>query len=286
MKKCQRLETMHSKLFPTYFIAHGSPMNALANNTYTKTLRQLGSQLDTPSAIVCVSAHWMTNGTYVTHMSQPKTIHDFYGFPDELFQIQYPAPGSPSTAEKIQKILTPQVCKLDDQQWGLDHGTWSVLKHLYPLHNIPVVQLSLDMNLSPMAHYELGKKLRELRKEKVLLIGSGNIVHNLRRLDWAQKTTGYDWAVNFNDWFKTQIEMRNVRALTTDLFQHPDALASIPTAEHYLPFLYILGASADDTNQANDQDNEKLSEKLQIAFEGYELGSISMLSFGWEAAAL
>ncbi|MCB0436821.1 MAG: 4,5-DOPA dioxygenase extradiol, partial [Mangrovimonas sp.] len=181
-------------LQPVLFVGHGSPMNAIETNEFTRQWKQLGDTLEPPTAILCVSAHWLTNGTFVTAMEMPKTIHDFGGFPQELFAIDYPAPGMPSLAEDIQHHITSTHVGLD-KEWGLDHGTWSVVKHIYPQANIPVVQLSIDYFKPPEYHYNLAKQLLDLRKKGVLIIGSGNMVHNLKMIAWnkIEETFGFDW---------------------------------------------------------------------------------------------
>lgn len=254
------------KTSPVLFIGHGSPMNAIADNAFTRRLAELQKIYPTPKAILCVSAHWMTKGTWVTHMEHPRTIHDFGGFPDELFAIQYPAPGSPEIADLICKII-PHV-SADDKNWGLDHGTWSVLRHVYPEANIPVIQLSLDMTKPPSYHYELGKKLKELRNQGVWIVSSGNIVHNLRKIKWEENAEPYDWAIEFDAWVKENLLQKNYDALITKFNESPAGQLSVPTTEHYLPLLYILGA-ADE------------SDELHFEFEGIQNGSISMLTMSF-----
>ncbi len=260
---------MHTlKKSPILFIGHGSPMNAIADNSFTRSLAELQKIYPTPKAIVCVSAHWITKGTWVTHMAHPRTIHDFGGFPEELFAIQYPAPGSPEIADLICTLI-PQV-SVDDQNWGLDHGAWSVLRHVYPQANIPVVQLSLDLAQPPQYHYELGKKLKELRNHGVLIIGSGNVVHNLRKIKWEENAEPYDWALEFDAWVKENLLQKNYEALIKKFNETPSGKLSIPTTEHYLPLLYTLGAS--DENDA-----------LNFEFEGIQNGSISMLTLSFSS---
>jgi 4,5-DOPA dioxygenase extradiol len=250
---------------PALFVGHGSPMNAIATNDYTKSLASLGESISTPTAILCISAHWMTKGTFVTCMDKPKTIHDFYGFPEELFKVQYPAPGSLefSTAT-AREILDPKI-GLDKSDWGLDHGTWSVMRHLYPKASIPIYQLSLDMSKPPEFHFELGVKLRFLRERGVLIVGSGNIVHNLKAIDWNEEAPALEQAIDFDQWVKTKIEDRNFRPLITDFTKIESGRFSVPTPDHYYPLLYILGASVE-------------SDKQQIIFEGFQNASISMRS--------
>ncbi len=251
---------------PVLFLGHGSPMNALADNAFSKTLNGLGKSLPKPKAILMVSAHWMTKGTWVTHMEKPKTIHDFSGFPKELFVVDYPAAGSPQLAEEIhQKIKNPKI-QLDEKGWGLDHGTWSVLKHLYPMADIPVVQLSLDLNEPPSYHFELGAKLRFLRDQNVLIVASGNIVHNLRKLNWNEKAPAHTWAIEFDKWVKEKLEKKDFSALQNDVLKTDAGRLSVPTPEHYYPLLYILGAA-------------KTEDKLKFEFEEMQNASISMRSF-------
>lgn len=257
-----------SERAPVLFIGHGSPMNAIANNSFTQTLGHLKNIFPNPKAILCISAHWMTEGTWVTHMKNPKTIHDFHGFPEELFSVQYPAPGSPEMAELVKKTVTDLTVSLDDEMWGLDHGTWSVLRHVFPAANIPVLQLSLHMEKPPEYHYELGEKLRPLRDAGVLIVGSGNVVHNLRKIKWESEATPYDWAIEFDEWIKAKLEARDFDAIINRFDQTEAGKLSVPTNEHYYPLLYTLGAAVPE-------------DKLHFEFEGIQNGSISMrtLSF-------
>ncbi len=197
---------------PAVFIGHGSPMNALEQNRYTDAWRHIGAAVPKPKAILCVSAHWMTHGTAVTAMDKPRTIHDFGGFPQALFKFEYPAPGSPSLATRVRELFAPINVQLD-QNWGLDHGTWSVLTHVFPDANVPVVQLSLDADQSPRYHYELGARLAPLRDEGVLIVGSGNVVHNLGRIQWAEDDKPYDWATRFNETVRAHLTAREHLAL-------------------------------------------------------------------------
>lgn len=258
-----------TELMPVLFLGHGSPMNAIQENNFTKTLGSLGNKFPEPKAILCISAHWMTRGTWVTHMDSPKTIHDFYGFPQALFDVEYPAPGSPQFAELIKKTVKDPEVRLDDEAWGLDHGTWSVLRHMYPKANIPVLQLSLDMSNSPEFHFKLGQELAKLREHGVLIVGSGNIVHNLRTIRWEANAPAYDWALEFDEWSKSKLLARDFKALQHDFLKTEAGKLSIPTLDHYLPLLYILGAS-------NTRD------ELKFEYEEIQNASISMrcLSFG------
>lgn len=254
---------------PVVFIGHGNPMNAVRDTPFTRELGELGKRLPRPKAVLCVSAHWMTEGTWVTHMGRPKTIHDFYGFPQELFDIQYPAPGDPTTAERISKESSHPSIHPDNELWGLDHGTWSVLRHMYPAADVPVLQLSLNLIQGPEFHFALGEKLKYLRREGILIIGSGNIVHNLRRVNFADNARPFDWAIEFDAWVKQRLQEGNYKAIVEDARDTEAGRLSIPTADHWYPLLYTLGAADDD-------------EPLRFEYEGIENASISMrcLSLG------
>lgn len=249
---------------PAVFFGHGSPMNALERNRYTDAWRRLGEALPVPKAILVVSAHWMTRGTAVTAMDKPRTIHDFGGFPQALFEVQYPAPGSPLLAARVRELLAPVSVQLD-RTWGLDHGTWSVLAQVFPNANVPVVQLSLDASQPPPYHYELGAHLAPLRDEGVLIVGSGNVVHNLGRIQWAEDARPYDWATRFNEKVRVHLAAREHQPLIDYLSLGSDALLSVPTPEHYLPLLYIIAAQDED-------------ETVSLPVDGIELGSIGMLT--------
>ena len=246
-----------SEKMPVLFLGHGSPMNAIEDNIFVKAFQELGNSIPTPKAIICVSAHWFTNGTMVTAMDFPSTIHDFGGFPKELYEVQYNAKGERELAKTTKEILKPIEVKLD-YDWGLDHGAWSVLKHLYPKADIPVIQLSIDYRKGPEYHFELAQKLKNLREKGVLIVGSGNIVHNLGLLDFPnlnKENYGFDWALEsknkINDWIidgdlKSLIDYRNKgRAINL----------SIPTPEHFLPLIYALGLKqkSDSISIFNDQ---------------------------------
>lgn len=237
---------------PVLFIGHGSPMNAIEDNAFSKRWQQMGKEIPRPKAVVVVSAHWLTKGTMVTAMPNPKTIHDFGGFPQTLFDVQYPAPGNPELANEIQKLITNPAVELD-HDWGLDHGTWSVVKHMYPNADIPVLQLSIDYYKPAAYHYELAKQLLALRKKGVLIIGSGNMVHNLRMVAWnklSEPEYGFDWALEMNVVFKNKIE----NGLHKELIQyeklHKAATLAIPTPDHYYPLLYILALQTDNDKVA------------------------------------
>ena len=233
---------------PVLFIGHGSPMNAIEDNIFSKRWQQMGKEIPIPKAVVVVSAHWLTKGTMVTAMPNPKTIHDFGGFPQALFDVQYPAPGSPELATEIQKLITNPAVELD-HDWGLDHGTWSVVKHMYPDADIPVLQLSIDYYKPAAYHYELAKQLLALRKKGVLIIGSGNMVHNLRMVAWDKLNEpeyGFDWALEMNDIFKNKISNGFHKELIQYEKLHKAATLAIPTPDHYYPLLYILALQTDN----------------------------------------
>jgi len=229
---------MTESILPILFVGHGNPMNAIEDNEFSQAWIKTGSQLPRPKAILCISAHWETVGTRITAMPQPKTIHDFYGFPPELFAVRYPAPGSPQLAEDIHTMLKSSDIRLD-QDWGLDHGTWSVLVRMFPNADIPVLQLSLDRAKSTQEHYELGKSLKTLREQGVLIIGSGNIVHNLGLVVWED--TAFDWALEFDGKIKEWILQDNHKPIIQyESYGRPAHLA-VNSGEHYKPLLYILG---------------------------------------------
>jgi 4,5-DOPA dioxygenase extradiol len=265
MKKSPRM--------PVLFLGHGSPMNAIEDNQYRRSWQELGSQfsqkLPQPQLILCISAHWLTQGWWLTGMDKPKTIHDFGGFPQELFDQQYPAPGAPAAAQEISGAIAQPTLGLDRDGWGLDHGTWSVLKPMFPKANIPVVQLSMDYARPPAEHYSLGQQLKGLRERGVLIVGSGNIVHNLRA---ARRGTpanqAYDWAIEFDGKVAGQIEKGDLAGLAD--FQKLGSVAQLahPTYDHYLPLLYAAGA-------VDPQ------EPLRFFNDNYQSASISMRSAIW-----
>lgn len=226
---------------PVLFLGHGSPMNAVAENEFVQGFRKVSYEIETPKAIIVISAHWETKGTQVTAMENPRTIHDFGGFPKELYEIQYPAPGLPQLAKDIKSMATNTDVLLDEK-WGLDHGAWTVIRHMYPKANIPVIQLSLDYYKNPMQHFELAKQLYDLRNKGVLIVGSGNLVHNLRMVHWQKlnENFGYDWAIEANEKMKQFILDGNHQALINYSKQGKTFELSIPTPEHYLPLLYSL----------------------------------------------
>ncbi|TGN06470.1 4,5-DOPA dioxygenase extradiol [Leptospira ilyithenensis] len=236
---------MNTNKMPVLFVGHGSPMNAVESNSFTKVWNELGKSIPKPKAIVCVSAHWLTEGTYVTAMGKPKTIHDFYGFPKQLMEYLYEVPGDPILADKITKDIPDPKLSLD-QNWGLDHGTWSVLCHIYPERNIPVLQISIDATKDLAWHLEFTKKLSYLRREEVLIIGSGNLVHNLGLYNWKNPDEILPWAKEANDTFKTWISENNTKAFVdSDRFTRA-MFTAIPTAEHYIPAIYALGLREPD----------------------------------------
>jgi 4,5-DOPA dioxygenase extradiol len=227
-----------SERMPVLFLGHGNPMNAIEDNEFSRAWQQAGQALPRPQAILCISAHWQTRGTEVTAMDKPKTIHDFGGFPQELFAKEYPAPGSPALARLVQETVTPVLVGLD-QKWGLDHGAWSVLCRLYPGADVPVVQLSMDYTQPPAFHYALGQALKPLRRRGVLIVGSGNIVHNLRQATWQEGA--YDWAVEFDAKIAQLIAAGDHQSVVHYERLGKSASLSVPTNEHYLPLLYALG---------------------------------------------
>ncbi|KAB8312525.1 4,5-DOPA dioxygenase extradiol [Erwinia endophytica] len=251
---------------PVLFLGHGSPMNVLEENVYTATWRELGDNLPRPRAIVAVSAHWYTRGTAVTAMEKPRTIHDFGGFPQALFDTHYPAPGSPSLAREVADALAPVSVQLD-QQWGLDHGSWGVLIKMYPQADIPVVQLSIDGTKPPAYHFELGRKLAVLRKQGIMIVASGNVVHNLRMVQWQGEPEPYPWASSFNHCVRNNLAWEGPveQHPLVNFMQHEGAELSCPTPEHYLPLLYVLGA-------------RQPGEAVSIPVDGLVMASLSMLS--------
>jgi 4,5-DOPA dioxygenase extradiol len=252
---------------PVLFLGHGSPMNAIEENEFVTGFRNIAKSIPTPTAILCISAHWFTKGTKVTAMKMPQTIHDFGGFPKALFEIQYPAKGSPELAQLTKELLLPTEASLD-YDWGLDHGAWSVIKHLYPEANIPVIQMSVDYSLTAQAHFELAQKLQSLRNKGILIIGSGNIVHNLRMVDWAnfdKDNYGFDWAIEAREKINKNIIDGDFANLINYQKQGKAFDLAIPTPDHYLPLLYTLGLK-----------NE--SENIQLFNDKLLAGSLSMTS--------
>lgn len=243
---------------PVLFIGHGSPMNGIEDNEFSRTWAKMGQKIARPKAVLVISAHWLTRGTHITAMEEPKTIHDFGGFPQALFDVQYPAKGSPELAEATSKLITSTNVGLD-HDWGLDHGTWTVVRHMYPDADIPVLQLSIDYGRPPQYHYELAKEIASLRKKGVLIIGSGNMVHNLRMVDWKklnEPNYGFDWAIEMNDVFKEKILDGNHKALIDYENLNKAAKLAIPTPDHYYPLLYNLGLQ--DNNDTISFFNDRL----------------------------
>ncbi len=257
--------TAAAKPMPAIFFGHGNPMNAISSNAYTEAWQRIGEQTPRPKAILSISAHWYVPGTGVTVTSAPRTIHDFGGFPPALYQVQYPAPGEPALARRVKSLLAPIDITLDDS-WGLDHGTWSVLKHTYPAADIPIVQLSIDDTKPPSFHFEVGRKLVPLRDEGVLIVGSGNLVHNLHAYAWGRHSREpYDWAVRFESTARDVMLSGEFGPLVDYETLGRDASLSIPTPDHYLPLLYVLGC-------------HRRGERVLFPVEGVDGGSISMLS--------
>jgi 4,5-DOPA dioxygenase extradiol len=254
-------------LTPTLFIGHGNPMYAIEKNEFTHTWADLARTLPTPSAILSISAHWETYGTQVTAMTSPRTIHDFGGFPRELFETLYLAPGSPKLAQHIKDKLPTENITLNSN-WGLDHGTWSILRNMYPNADIPVIQLSIDRTKSPLQHYELGKKLAFLRNENIMIMGSGNIIHNLGTIDWENPHGAHQWATTANNKIKTLIKNNDYQSLINFNTLGEDVNLAIPTPEHFIPLLYILALSTDN-------------DKLSIFNDKIEMGSLSMTSIAY-----
>jgi 4,5-DOPA dioxygenase extradiol len=256
---------MDAKTMPAAFLGHGSPMNAVERNRYTEAWRVLGECAPRPRAILVVSAHWFINGTAVTAMPRPRTIHDFYGFPRKLFDVQYNPPGLPAFAEEVSDVVKPTWVGADIDSWGLDHGTWSVLVHAFPRADIPVVQLSIN-KLKPFDyHLELGAKLAPLRERGVLILGSGNVVHNLRAVNWGAPDGGFDWAQRFDE--KARGIMGSTPANTVALASDADFRAAAPTPDHFIPLLYIAGLAAAARRPAD------------VLVDGYAYGSLSMTCF-------
>ncbi|HLP06095.1 MAG TPA: 4,5-DOPA dioxygenase extradiol [Paludibacter sp.] len=253
-----------TNLMPVLFVGHGSPMNAIQDNDFVRSWKNLGETLPVPRSILCVSAHWQTRGTRVTAMPHPPTIHDFGGFPPELYEIQYPAPGDPELAGEIMRTTTAE----PDEKWGLDHGTWSILRHMYPDARIPVVELSLDSGLTPRGHYEFARQLFPFREKGILILCSGNIVHNLQRIAWdkaAEEEFGFDWAIRATGIIKQRIMENRHDELIDYLLLGRDVQLAAPTPEHFLPLLYALALKNDE-------------EPLSFFNDKHIMGSLSMTS--------
>ncbi len=253
-----------AEIMPVLFLGHGSPMNAITDNAFTQHLQQLGKSIDKPKAILVISAHWYTKGTFVSSTPNPKTIYDFYGFPQELSTVKYPAPGSPEGAKMVQEnVKSLQV--FADHEMGFDHGAWSVMRHVYPQADIPMFQMSIDYTKPPAWHYKLAGELAALRKKGVLIVGSGNIVHNLGKLDWSNGKP-FDWSVEFDSTVKKLLISREHEKLIDYQKLGTAAMLSVPTNDHYLPMIYALGL-------------QQKSDELTFTYEGIEYGSISMRCF-------
>ena len=254
-----------SQTLPAFFVGHGNPMNALEQNAWTEGWRRLGASNPQPRAVLAVSAHWFVSNTALTINAMPRTIHDFGGFPEALYKVQYPAPGDPELVKRVQQLLAPREVVPDDT-WGLDHGTWSVLKHIYPAADVPVVQLSINAQQPARFHFDIGRALAPLRDENILILGSGNLVHNLRLYDWGRSNnTPYDWASRFEQQARALMAANDLGPLIDYERLGADANRAIPTPEHYLPLLYVLGSRSE-------------TDPVSFPIEGVEGRSVSMLT--------
>ncbi len=269
LKDLENISTLYpnSPKMPVLFLGHGSPMNAIEENEFVQGFRKISQEIPTPNAILCISAHWYTDGTYVTAMEMPRTIHDFYGFPDELFAVEYPAPGSPELAKETAELLSPVIVE-ENHNWGLDHGAWSVLKHLYPEADLPVIQLSIDYTKPPQYHFDLGRRLQKLREKGILIVGSGNIIHNLRMVDFRNINNvgyGYDWAHEAREATNNWLLDGNFQNMVNYHQQGTALQTAIPTPDHYLPLIYTLGL-------------KEKEEQLSLFNDALIGGSLSMTS--------
>lgn len=252
---------------PVVFVGHGSPMNAIEDNIYTRGWKEMAKKIPKPKAIVSVSAHWFTEGTKIMNEENPKTIYDMYGFPDELYEIIYSPSGNPKLAESVKEMISKE--SVYDNTWGIDHGTWSVLVHMYPERDIPVFQVSIDASAPAEVHYEIGKELKSLRDEGVLLFGTGNIVHNLRLVNWAMGDEGFQWAYEFDNFIKENIQARNHEKIINYESLGDKAKLAVPITDHFNPILYILGATDED-------------DKVSVYNHKCMMGSLSMTSYIFE----
>ena len=252
---------------PVLFIGHGSPMNAIEDNEYSRTWRSIAEKIPKPEAILSISAHWFTKGTKVMNEEEPKTIYDMYGFPKELYEVIYNSPGSPSIANLSKELISKETEY--DNSWGIDHGTWSVLVHMYPNRDIPVFQISIDANAPPETHYKIGKELRSLREKGVLIFGTGNVVHNLRLVDWHKGSKGFDWAYEFDDYIYENIETKNHNNIIKYNELGEIAKLAVPSPDHFYPLLYTIGALDEE-------------DKVSVFNKSCELGSLTMTSYLWE----
>lgn len=252
---------------PVLFVGHGSPMNAIEDNDYSRTWKKIAEKIPKPEVILSVSAHWYTKGTKIMNDENPKTIHDFYGFPKKLYEVYYNVPGSPQTAEIVKELISRETEY--DNTWGIDHGTWSILVHMYPDRDVSVFQVSIDADATPEEHYKIGKELKPLREQGVLIFCSGNIVHNLWLVDWHQVNKGFDWAYEFDDYIYENIISRNHDSILKYNELGKIARLAVPTPDHFYPLLYALGASDED-------------DKISVYNKSCELGSLTMTAYLWE----
>jgi 4,5-DOPA dioxygenase extradiol len=261
--------SINPRRMPAVFIGHGTPFNALQHNRFTEAWTAFGQQIPRPKAILAISAHWYIGATAATAMPKPPTVHDFYGFPREMYEINYPAPGSPELVAALHELIKPVWLQPDDSQWGLDHGTWSVLKHMFPAADVPVVQLSIDGRQPAAYHLELGKRLAPLREQGVLVMGSGNIVHNLRLMDRSKVGDGPEWASRYDELIQRYVRDGEDEALV-HYERHPDGPLAVPTPDHYLPLLYAVGVRQND-------------DACDVIVDGLDLACVSMTSIQFRA---